>query len=926
MGQVFSRRTERSGVTRHHARLSLQMALALGMALAATGICAQSSATETASAQSADDVTLDAVSVTGTRIKRANIEGALPVVVFDRAQIEASGHTSVADFLRNTSFNSFGSYQSTSGDAGLGATFIDLRGLGQGRTLILVNGRRAPTSPQVGQGNDLNTIPLAAVERIEILSDGASAMYGSDAIAGVINIITRKDFSGTQVSFGQGFPHRDGGDTREGSLLFGISGERGHLFAGMSHNQREIIFTRARDFWANPPAASTYSNNFYIADVDPDNAVFGWSPLFRLRHPLHGSVVPGGCEGSHFRTVGSGAGKGCAFDTKQQSAKLAKTATHAVFTRGEYAFNSDWKGHFNASISRADGRGRLPSALSNPWPGGDVFIPVDSPNHPGNPRGHNRGNTDGYDHDTPYFLRHRFVASGARDDTTETLTQDLLVGVEGRAGKFDVDVAVRHSASRFRFVGRGYIIGELAQRAISDGSYNIYSPLSNSSAVVNSFTKSIRRKARSTNNEIFASAGFDSLSLPGGIIKTVVGAEYREEKYTDNYDDVSLSGKIIGISGTPAAGSRQSSAVYFETLLPLSRALELNLAGRYDDYSDYGNDVSPKASLRWHPLERWTFRASWGEGFRAPPLSLLSRQTQFESVPVFHDPTCELQGIPAPCVTEVATWEISNPHLQSEHSEQFGLGAVWDAAHWLSMSLDYYNIKVFNQITSVGLMTMYECINGIGSLCPDGLNVFPVNTTIPDPALGLGVIMDPATGGIIGGQAGNTNIDQVQTEGYDFSLHTTFNVHWGTLRHSLQAGYVSEYRSNHGQSIVGLPGIPRIRGNLSSSWSKGSFSAHWNVNYIGGTQSKAWREVVIYDQFAIPVPEEILALPMRLPSWITHDVQLTWQAPWQAQLTLGVFNLSNREAVIDPYDGDDFDSALYNTWGRIPYFRYTQSF
>jgi len=909
-----------------HARLSLQITLALGMALTAAGVCAQPASVQTGSTQAADEITLDALSVTGTRIKRAAVEGALPVVVFERTQIEASGHNSVADFLRNTSFNSFGSYQSTSGDAGLGATFIDLRGLGQGRTLILVNGRRAPTSPQVGQGNDLNTIPLAAVERIEILSDGASAIYGSDAIAGVVNIIMRKDFSGTQIRFGQGFPRRDGGDTEEGSLLFGISGERGHLFAGMSHNQRDMIFTRDRDFWANPPAASTYSNNFYVADIDPDNAVFGYSPLFRLRHPVHGSVVPGGCEGSHFRTAGSGAGRGCAFDTKQQSAKLAKTTTDAVFARSEYLFNSDWKGHFNASLSRANGRGRLPSALSNPWSGGDVFIPPGSPNHPGNPLGHNRGNSDGYDPDTPYFLRHRFVASGARDDTTETLTQDVLLGVEGRAGRFDVDVAVRRSASRFRFIGNGYIIGELAQQAISDGSYNIYSPLSNPAAVVDGFTASIQRTARSTNNEIFASAGVDLLSLPGGTIKTVVGAEYREETYADNYDDVSLSGKVIGISGTPAAGSRHSSAVYVETLLPLTNALELTLAARHDDYSDYGSDVSPKASLRWHPLQRWTFRASWGEGFRAPPLSLLSRQTQFESVPVFHDPTCELQGIPTPCVTEVTAWEISNPHLESEQSEQFGLGAVWDAAHWLSMSLDYYNIKVFNQITSVGLMTVYECINGIGTLCPGGLNVFPANTTLPDPALGLGVVIDPATGGIIGGQTGNTNIDQVQTEGYDFSLHTTFNLNWGKLRNSLQTGYVSQYRSNHGDSIVGRPGIPRIRGNLSSTWSSGSFSVQWNVNYIGGTQSLARREVVIYDQFEIPVPEEVLALPMRLPSWITHDVQITWNAPWKAQLTLGVFNLGNREAVIDPYYGDDFDSALYNTWGRTPYFRYVQGF
>src|SRR5699024_8306092 len=158
---------------------------------------------------------LDRVQVTGSRISRADVEGALPVTVIDREEIDFSGQTSVADLLQQTTFNSFGSFRPQSGSSAQSWAGLSLRGLGEGRTLILIDGRRAPMGPQIGGAQDLNVIPLAAVERIEILSDGASAVYGTDAIGGVVNIITRKDFTGAEFMYGQGHPKEPGGDTRE---------------------------------------------------------------------------------------------------------------------------------------------------------------------------------------------------------------------------------------------------------------------------------------------------------------------------------------------------------------------------------------------------------------------------------------------------------------------------------------------------------------------------------------------------------------------------------------------------------------------------------------------------------------------------------------------------------------------------------------
>ena len=166
---------------------------------------------------------VERIQITGSRLNRTDMEGALPLTVIDRVELEASGDISVADYMRDTNFNSFGSYQSTSGSSGGGAAQVSLRGLGAGRTLILIDGRRAPTSPILGSGQDLNSIPMAAVERIEVLSDGASAVYGSDAIGGVVNVITRKDFEGVSVTYGVGRPTNDGGDTEEMSIVIGSS-------------------------------------------------------------------------------------------------------------------------------------------------------------------------------------------------------------------------------------------------------------------------------------------------------------------------------------------------------------------------------------------------------------------------------------------------------------------------------------------------------------------------------------------------------------------------------------------------------------------------------------------------------------------------------------------------------------------------------
>ena len=887
---------------------------------------------------------LDTITVTGSRIKLADVVGALPVVVIDRVQLETSGEVSVADYLRNTTFNSFGSYQSTSGSSWGGATGVSLRGMGAARTLILVDGRRAPAAPMSGSFQDLNSIPMAAVERIEILSDGASAIYGSDALGGVINIITRRDFEGVEFTYGIGRPSNDGGDTEEMSIIFGSSSDRARVLMGASNSSREVIMTRDRDYWYNPdsPGASTYSNNFSTLNVN------SLGTAGRLRHPLYGAAVPGLCtngdDSDLFWLSGTGpADWTCQFNHSATSANLTSLENTAIFGRGDYQINDDWSVYFNANLARVESFGRFAAVPSSPWPGGSILLPAGSPNHPGTAP-ENGGLNPNYDPfyagyaDQDLYLYHRFAALGARDNFLENTTYNFMGGFQGTAGIFDLDFGMRYVESRAVNLGTNYVVGGLAQTHITAGTYNIYNPFAGNPNGLG-FTSTISRDMKTSTKELFASAGVDLFSLGGGTAALAFGGEYREDYYQDIYDPLSEAGQIVGSAGNSASGGRDVTAAFFEVLLPFHRTFEVNIAGRYDKYSDYGNDFAPKVSFRWQPLDALTFRASYGEGFRAPSLDILTQKASFSATATTDPATCLLLTGSLSCQTQVSTYSIANPNLESEQSKQYSLGVVWDAADWLNVSLDYYNIEVTNQIASIGLATVVGCLRGSVNICPPGLSMFPAGTVVPNVGLGLGAQFDPTTGGIVNAQTGFANIGWIETEGYDLNVRTRFDFdNLGTLNNQFSVSHVANYSSNGGQSVVGRGGTagnttPRFRANLNNSWSIGDWDFNWNINYIHGVQSSSYRQWLALERTPNRTAAQnntmalYASMPDRWPAWVTHDVQVSYKAPWNATITMGVNNLTDKDPVFDQATGGaSYDYYLYDPWGRVPYIRYTQRF
>ncbi|MEJ2513636.1 MAG: TonB-dependent receptor [Gammaproteobacteria bacterium] len=829
---------------------------------------------------------LERVEVTGSRIKRTDIEGALPVTVIDREEIELSGHSSAADFIRQLPFNSQGSYRPQSGSSFGGAAAVSLRGLGSDRTLVLVNGRRMPKTPLAGSFTDINTIPIAAVERIEILTDGASAIYGSDAIGGVINVILREDFTGAELMLGAAQPSipDNGGDRTEGSVTFGASNATTSLIGGASWNTRDIVF--ARDYPWTTPGASVYGNSFTTLTDGIDN--FDWTSL------------PGACdfEGSAFFTLqapgavpnSAGETTRCAYDFTRVSADEASYDTRSAFVRAEHEFTPNWAVFSDIWYSRTESFGRYAPVPDSTYFGAPLT--ADSPNNPTNPA------SPFYD---PAFgapqqvnIWHRFDALGNRDNFIDTELTDLLVGVKGMIGEVEVEAGWRDTKNKVYDIGYNYLVRTTAFNYMEDGTYDLADPYANPDNVLNAMKATISRISRYNQWEAYANAGWDMFELPAGPIQWFVGAEYREIDYNDQYDSLSEAGQIGGSAGNSAGGTRDVTAAYFETLIPILPGLEASVAGRYDDYSDYGDDFSPKVSFRWQPFSELTLRGSYGEGFRAPTLDIITQLDAFSADSVFDEQTCLNQSQPADCNVQVNAVRTANPDLQSEQSTQYSFGVAYAPFNWLNGTLDYWDIEIEERIAFFSSQNLIDReISG---------------DPIPP---GLGVVRAP-NGSILNIVTGYGNEGTVETSGIDLNVMTTFDFFGGTLSNNLLIAYTLDYSVDGGRDLVEDPGVPEYRAILNNTYAWRDFSFGWNINVIGS-------------QFDAIVDGQGEG---HVPTWVTHDLQANYFTPWDGRITIGALNVGEKNPPIGVgfLDGRDYDFNLYNADGRLTYIRYTQSF
>jgi len=871
---------------------AINYALGAGMIASLALTAAPVSAHDDEEEESSD---LDRVQVTGSRIKRTDLEEALPVTVIDREMIELSGESNAADLIRNLPFNSLGSYRPQSGSSFGGVAEVSLRGLGAGRTLVLVNGRRLPKAPLTGGSNDLSMIPMGAIERMEILSDGASAVYGSDAIGGVINVVLRNDFEGAEIMVGRAEVDPEGGDRGEGYVTFGASSDTSSIIGGASWNDRDIIF--ARDFPWYEPGASIYSQNFTTLTNYPG---FGWVDDFNW------TALPGACDGltDAFYTIPSPTsltGERCAFDFASVSADEASIKNESGFLRADHQFAEGWTVFSDIMFTKSKSFGRYAPVPDSTYfgapataaPFGGVPLTPESPNNPTNPDSPLYDPSLGLD-PQPVNIWHRFDALGNRDNFIDSEMYDLLAGIRGEVGPAEVEAGARWTRNKVFDIGYNYLVRSTAFDYMEDGTYDLSDPHGNPDEVLNAMKATISRIAHYDQKELYASAAFDMFETKVGPVQWFFGGEYREEDYADQYDSLSEAGQIGGSAGNSAAGTRDITSFFFESLVPVMDNLELSFAGRYDDYNDYGSDFSPKVSVRFEPADGYVLRASYGEGFRAPALNLLSAKDSFSADSVNDPQSCVNQGQDPDCSLQINAWRIANPELGSETSEQYSVGFAFQPTGWFDGSLDYYSIEITDRIA---FFSSQALINR--ELAGD-----------PTPP-GLGVTRTP-NGSISRIDTGYGNEGTVENSGLDLNLRARWDFAGGEFAHQLNASTLLEYKIDGGRDLVDDPGVPATRATLVNQYAWGDFSFAYNINYIA-------------DQCDDIIDGQCEG---HVPSWITHDVQANYFTPWNGKISVGARNVGNKMPPLNVGNvgSRDYDFNLYDGYGRTTYVRYTQSF
>ena len=841
-------------------------------------------------AEGEEPAVVEEMVVTGSRIKRAVDDEATPVTVIDASDLQVSGYNSVADVLRNTTYNSFGSFRERSGNSFGQIALVDLRGLGAGRSAVLINGRRVPGNPFTGSSAvDLNSIPLSAVERIEILTDSASAVYGADAIGGVINFIMRDDYTGAEVQVGMTRPEAKGADSQQIKGLFGATSDRGRVIASFEFFEREAIFDGDRDYSSVQVNGTGFGDTVGIS-VGGNT---GFPGNFSTAYPI-GDCDPSVYAGI-FHTPFGIPGEGCGFGYADISAQTGSVERYSTFVDASYQITDDINIYAENRYSRINSFGRYAPAVG--------FFAVNEP-----ARIENGLTPVAGANGQPFLAFHRFVGHGPRDDNAKRDEFDMVLGIEGELadGRITFDAFARHYYYSATEEGNTYIVQSILEDLVASGGYDVLDPLSpaNADAVLAS-SATLTRDLDTKFNQVGASFSGFAFDLPGGPIGWAVGAEWAEEDYNDNYDRQREAGNIIGSAGNSAAGDRSRKAAYGELLVPVIEGLEVAAALRWDDYNDFGSAVTPSVHVRFNPTAAdWlVLRASYNEGFKAPDLTnLYSKLSQsFDDVTDF--PQCESQGVaPADCPTfQVENFAGGNPDLQAENSEAINFGAVVTPpfVDGMSVSVDYFEVDTTDRATELRLGQLVR-FAAEGAL-PPGTDVV---RGAPGPAGGLGRLVSISN--VI------TNAAALNIRGLDVRAQYNQDFDIGTVDARLEwSRFITyDFQNSADESITDFmkeAGYPENRVNASVRLIRDSFTVNYALNHIGDHGDGELEDYGAYT---------------------THDITFEYRTDWNVDLTVGVVNFTDEKPIIDGIGGynDTITGELYDLSGRRYFARLQYNF
>ncbi len=819
---------------------------------------------------------LKRVEVTGSRIKRIDSETASPVQVITRDQIERSGATTITDVLRNVPASNTGGFsESAVASFTPGAGGVSLRGLGAQATLILINGRRVAPFGFASGGQqtfvDVNSIPLDAVERIETLLDGASAVYGSDAIAGVVNIILRKDFNGftASASFGQSV-YKDANSPAV-ALTYGkgsLATDGYNVFANFSHNERSAVKASAR-----PNTATGDFSSIGIGDLRSSRSYPG---NLYTNSGTNGGAFLGPAAGCAPTKDGSALDGRCVYDATRFADIIPKTKRDALFFAGTVDLGGGTEIFGDASFMSNKFSQQSPSYSTSTYgPAGTgtmatntIILPVGHPNNP---------------YPQQVQLRYRFADVPFMTDVTSN-TQRAVLGVRGNWLGWDAESALLLSRSNTDFYQSGFIRDSVLLNEVLDAngvakpSFVFGNPAANDPGLMARLYPLTRNNGTTATNSIDFKGSRDLMQLAGGPLGFAVGAEFRQESFVSTPDPLISAGEFSVIGASSANGSRTISALYAELSAPLLKSLEASLAARMDRYSDFGNATTPKASVKWKATPQLAFRATYSEGFRAPALTETSQSPTMAFISGIRDPKlCPVADQNnTNCDLSLSTVSGSNPLLKPERSKSFTYGLVYEPLDNLSITIDTYNIKRTDEIASID---------------PDYL--------LANEAIYPGYVVRDASGVIKSLNLQYTNLGSTHVMGYDVDIKSRLNL--GEYGKLTIEGVFNAEPNYLVSNVAGAPEVeyagtytqPTQRWKLGFTWETGPWTSSLTYNRTGG-----YLRAYTPADLSCPYSGQYANL-CAVAAYGTADVFVGYKGFKNLDLGLSIQNISNEQPPID---------------------------
>ncbi|EKE82854.1 TonB-dependent receptor plug domain-containing protein [Idiomarina xiamenensis] len=854
---------------------------------------------------------IEKISVTGSRIKRADLETSSPVSVFDAQDIANTGVNTVSEFLRYTTASGpGGNTEAATLSQVAGSGSVDAKGFGSSYTLVLLNGRRLPVNAIASDFVDLNQIPMAAVERIEYLADGASAIYGSDAVAGVVNIITKKDYQGVNLNVGYGtnMEEHDGDE---------ISAQ---LTAGAQSGNTSILF--AFDYFERKPVAASdreLGSTAYLPGVTNGDgrSPYGLPGFYEIsaeanNQELQTRFADPSCDPSN---VSDGY---CLYDFASRYQIQPASDRQSIYTSINHDLSSTVRAYGEFRYSRAYTRtsnAPAPGVLDvSASPYADQFL---------------QNNLSAADYalyqdaaangDASFLMGRRYIDFPNREKDNINETFSGIVGMSGYIGaNYDWDFHVGHTKLTNRQIGAsGQLLKDSVVDAIAAGDINPFEyntfETREELAVLQGLQASVHRTGESEQSFAgFTIGGMTDIELPGGYLGVAGGIDWRREAFTDRSDPATLDGQVIGGAGSNGAGARNNMAYYVELSAPLFEGFEAKAAVRRDDIDWTGGDAAKttyQLGATYRINDNYMVRASYGTGFKAPDLHDLFLGQSFGVTDAIDYTYCENNGIAAADCPQQQLNSRSggNADLEPEESTNYNVGLIASPFENFDISIDYWSLEVEN---IVGSLSIQEIINNEEQY-PDLVN--RVNgrlTGVGDEAYVLTNLQ---------------NLNEESAKGVTIDMNYLSSLgQYGDMKWGLKADHQLEHmrQTSNTQPLcddIGSTSEPEWKVNFSADWSKGDHTAGAYVRYVGETNDYIGGRAVGSCAYN--------AEGLEVDSYAQLDVYYGYTINANQNIRVGIRNLTDENPPISTAFGWPFyDQSLYGNSGRFFYAKYDISF